>query len=201
MEARASVRWPSEDSIERNGIRGTVEIRQHDENSMAYYKVRLEGLRPKTLHGFHVHANPITSWKDLEKSCASCGGHFNPEGKEHGSVLNELPGERHAGDLINNIRADGHGRVRVEFWDDKATLIPSDDRPYTVIGKSLVIHEGTDDLGRQGDSSCLPYIDSQNIINYGSREDEVAFYLDPKKRAESLRTGNAGARLACGNIS
>ena len=52
------------------------------------------------------------------------GGHFNPEGKQHGSILNDIPGESHAGDLINNVQADDHGVVKVEFWDDKATIIP-----------------------------------------------------------------------------
>ena len=59
-----------------------------------------------------------------------------------------------------------------------------------------MIHEGTDDLGRMGDCPCLPYIDSQNVINSGGGEDNVISYLDPQRIAASLKTGNAGDRVA-----
>lgn len=196
----AEVRWPSPDSAQKGDFRGHVRIRQTSSRDPAYYCVSLEGLRPNTLHGFHIHTNPVTSWDDLHTSCASCGGHFNPTDQEHGSVLNQLPHMRHAGDLINNVKADGFGRVCVNFWDDMAVLIPSRERPYTIIGKSLVVHEGIDDLGRQGMSPNMPYVYSKNIVMHGSDESEVVAYEDVERREGSLETGNAGSRLACGNI-
>ena len=200
MIISAEVRWPGPDSAQRVGIRGSVVISQEKPDCPAYYQVNLKGLKPNSYHGFHIHDKPITSAKDLNKTCQSCGGHFNPTGKQHGSVLNDLPQERHAGDLINNLRADSTGTVKVSFYDDMAILIPTNKTPYTVMGKSIVIHEDRDDLGRQGVSPVLPYVDSKNIRYDGSPEDDVHFYQDEKKRDESLVTGNAGARLACGNI-
>ena len=200
MSVSAEVRWPSNDSVSRVGIRGSVIIIQETPSTPALYRVKLSGFKPNSYHGFHIHTNAINSWNDLNKSCQSCGGHFNPTNKQHGSVLNELTNERHVGDLINNLRADSTGAVNVEFCDDLATLIPTRERPYTVIGKSIVVHEKADDLGRQGISKNLPYVDSKRIYYPGTSEDSVNFYTDEEKRKESLVTGNAGARLACGNI-
>ena len=200
MSISAEVRWPSQDSAARPGIRGTVTIVQNSPDTPALYRVRLSGLKPNSYHGFHIHESPVTSFNDLNKSCKDCGGHFNPTDKQHGSVLNEFPDERHVGDLINNLRADSTGLVNVDFYDDMAILIPTRKTPYTVIGKSIVVHDLPDDLGRQGISKVLPYVDSKHIRYPGTSEDMVAFYPDPKKRDESKVTGNAGARLACGNI-
>ena len=163
MSISAEVRWPSENSVQRLGIRGTVTIRQDHPNSPALYKVRITGLKPNSYHGFHIHDKPITSFNDLNKSCENCGGHFNPTNKQHGSILNELPNERHVGDLINNLRADSTGLVNVDFYDNLAVLIPTIKTPYTVISKSIVIHDLSDDLGRQGVSEVLPYVDSKHI--------------------------------------
>ena len=200
MSLTAEVKWPSENSIERTGFRGCVKISQDHPNANIKFKVKMEGLKPNKLFGFHIHEKAVTSWEDLNKSCESCGGHFNPLNQDHGSVLNEFPDMRHAGDLINNVRSNGVGRVNVEFEDNLAALIPSKDRPYTIIGKSLVVHAGTDDLGRQGISKAMPYIDAQSIVHRGTTEENVVFYDCPKKRKSSLTNGNAGARIACGNI-
>jgi Cu/Zn superoxide dismutase len=197
---QAQVVWPSPDSAQRPGFRGTVTITQEGPEHPAHFKVRLEGLDPYGLHGFHIHTNPITDLKDLEKTCKTCGGHFNPTGQKHGSILNKNPYERHVGDLINNVKADQNGRVCVDFYDDMATLIPTEAKDYTILGKSLVVHEGTDDLGRRGRSSEMPYVYSTGKVKKGSKERDVVPYDQASLRKESKVTGNAGGRLACGNI-
>ena len=195
---KATVEW----TAKRDGVQGTVRISQRDRHSPAVYEVSIDVGRPG-LYGFHIHQNPATGGpEDLEQTCASCGGHFNPLGKEHGSVLNSNPDERHAGDLINNVWADENGHIRVTFEDDLAILIPSppDNKNYTVIGKSLVLHQDTDDLGRGGryEGGHPPYI-------YGKQEwrahrGEFVRYSQPDLLAGSAQTGNAGSRMACGNI-
>ena len=52
---------------------------------------------------------------------------------------------------------------------------------YGILGRSVVIHSDEDDLGKGG-------IDNNGNI------------IDEKIREESLKTGNAGKRIACGVI-
>lgn len=85
-------------------------------------------------HGMHVH-----EYGTLEDSCRGTGRHFNPLDKEHGSPLDD---ERHVGDL-GNI-----------FFSNQTALIESHDKqaslngPNSIIGRSIVIHQRLDDLGR-----------------------------------------------------
>ncbi|WP_159888302.1 superoxide dismutase family protein [Paenibacillus puerhi] len=108
-------------------------------------KVILEvsGLPPGT-HGFHIHEKAFTGM-DL----ASAGGHFNPEGKQHGH--NNEAGA-HLGDLPNlEVGADGKGRV--EYVIPGAAL---DGGSHSILGRSLIIHAAADDgksdpAGNSGD--------------------------------------------------
>merc|ERR1719462_680962 len=76
------------------------------------------------LHGFHIHENG-----DLSDDCKGSGGHYNPNGNNHGAPGAE---DRHVGDLGN---------------------IASSDK--SVIGRAIVVHEGTDDLGLGGEEDSL----------------------------------------------
>jgi superoxide dismutase, Cu-Zn family len=73
---------------------------------------------------------------------SSAGGHFNPEGKQHG-LLN--PAGPHAGDLPNiTIAADGAGRL--ESMDTHVTLGTGTRSLLDADGSALVIHAGPDDF-------------------------------------------------------
>ncbi|KAK7909931.1 hypothetical protein WMY93_014615 [Mugilogobius chulae] len=91
----------------------------------------IDGLQPGA-HGLHVHA-----LGDLTQDCLSCGEHYNPSGRQHGG-----PGdsERHVGDL-GNIVAGEDGRASFRLEDDQLKV-------WDVIGRSLVVDAGEDDLGR-----------------------------------------------------
>lgn len=78
---------------------------------------------------------------------------------------------RHAGDLGNILTLDGFPLTLVYLLDRGVTLGDGGERD--IAGRAIVVHAGEDDLGQgQGDLA-----------------------------EESRRTGNAGARVACGVIT
>jgi len=92
-------------------------------------------------HGFHIH-----TYGDISKGCESLGGHYNPLDKDHGDRVkvgedgkHSVNLDRHVGDL-GNIEANSRGESVFDFYD---TLINIDD----IIGRSIVVHAGKDDLG------------------------------------------------------
>jgi len=117
-------------------------------------KGTITGLTPGE-HGFHIH-----EFGDMSDGCKSMGGHYNPDGVDHGNL-----GDGHVGDL-GNITADGSGVAKFTIRADRVDLLG--DR--SVVGRGIVVHSDKDDLGKGGDE-------------------------------ESLKTGNAGDRLACGVIT
>jgi len=70
----------------------------------------------------------------------SCAGIFNPFGKNHGAPEDE---ERMVGDL-GNIEVSDSGDCKVMVEDRVVKLIG----PHSVIGRSVVLKAGEDDLGR-----------------------------------------------------
>lgn len=91
------------------------------------------GLSPGN-HGFHIHR----SGNETGGSHTLCA-HYNPFGKSHGD-LND-PGA-HAGDL-GNLFFESNGECTSVFVADQVSL----SGPYSVLGRSFVIHADPDDLG------------------------------------------------------
>lgn len=105
---------------------------------------------PPGIHGFHIHESA-----NMRKGCNSLGSHYNPFGNMH-SGLNEL--ENHIGDL-GNINVDATGRCNSVIM---VNYLPMSGK-YSVIGRSMVIHSGMDDLGKGGNE------DSKKTGNSGGR--------------------------------
>jgi Cu-Zn family superoxide dismutase len=91
---------------------------------------------PPGAHGIHFHAVGT-----CEPDFAAAGGHYNPEGKQHGL---ENPAGAHAGDLPNlMINDDGTGS-----YDHKTMMVTLGSGPTTLYdadGTSIIIHAGPDD--------------------------------------------------------
>jgi Cu-Zn family superoxide dismutase len=99
--------------------------------------VSLEGL-PAGEHAIHVHETGACDAPDFK----TAGGHFNPEGKQHGL---ENPMGSHAGDMPN-FTVDADGKASIENRKVSASL--NQDSPDYLLksgGTALVIHAGPDD--------------------------------------------------------
>ena len=130
-------------------VQGAIKFKQKP-GQPTIIKGIVKGLTPGK-HGFHIH-----EYGDLSDGCDSAGGHYNPDGVDHGNLK-----QGHVGDL-GNIVADKSGTARFQLKAERVIL-------KDVVGRAIVIHADADDLGKGGDE-------------------------------ESLKTGNAGARIACGII-
>lgn len=151
---------------------GTVKFHQCSPKHKTLIIFDISDLPVNTTRGIHIHR-----LGDLTKGCASLCQHWDPNPKQrHGSV--ELFGaDRHVGDLVNNIVSDSNGQVKFSYYDDLVGLFS----PYSVIGRSVVIHDRQDDLGIFRDE----HGEDGNFT---------------KRAEESGKTGNAGARVACAVI-
>jgi Cu-Zn family superoxide dismutase len=137
-------------------VKGTITLSQEDARSDTIITYNITGLDANAARGFHVHVSG-----DLTKGCAGAAGHYNPFSAEHGAPKDE---NRHVGDL-GNIQSDASGFAVGKIEDPLVKLIG----PTSVYGRAIVVHGGTDDLGKGAS-------------------------------ADSKKTGNAGARPACGVI-
>jgi len=192
--------------VSGNGVSGTVRFSQKSPSAPVLVSIAIKGFKKKK---FDVHAIHIHEYGDTTSGCASLGGHWNPTRTSHGCM--GMTTTSHAGDLINNINPDENGEVHVEFMDRRLTLHGDDN----IIGRSVVIHASPDDLGLQGvllsSGHVLRYRDmSDNELRSFIRERELTtdpLILNGNKAimvrfldTNSLSTGNAGRRLACGVI-
>ena len=79
----------------------------------------------------------------------------NPFGKGHGAPSDS---DRHVGDL-GNFKTDGQGNAKGSVTDQQVKLIGE----HSVLGRTLVVHAGTDDLGKGGNE------ESKKTGNAGGR--------------------------------
>ena len=87
---------------------------------------------PEGVLGFHIHAVGA-----CEPPFQSAGGHFNPDGHQHG--IENLQG-MHAGDLPN-IHVPASGALTVEHFAMGLTL----DQVLDEDGAAMMVHSGADD--------------------------------------------------------
>lgn len=98
--------------------------------------ISAEGLIPGP-HGFHVHAVGTCTAPDF----TSAGGHFNPDGKQHGL---QNPAGAHVGDMPNLV-ADAAGKASVTAVAQRATLAAGATSLFDTDGSAVVIHANADD--------------------------------------------------------
>ncbi|KAF8248132.1 copper/zinc binding superoxide dismutase [Wilcoxina mikolae CBS 423.85] len=119
------------------GVSGTVKFSQENENAPTIIDYEIQHTDANAQRGMHIH-----EFGDNTNGCTSAGPHFNPHGKTHGAPSDEV---RHAGDL-GNITTDETGLAKGRIEDNVVKLIG----PHSVLGRTVVVHSGTDDLGKGG---------------------------------------------------
>merc|ERR1712179_533314 len=138
---------PNKDMPTSN-VNGLITISQRkDKKGPVYFDLDLEGFdvqRDGYLHGFHIHALPVTN----DNKCGAAKGHFNPLNAHHGGPTAQT---RHVGDL-GNIRVDEDGELEGYILSDNFVAFAGDN---SIIGKSIVVHAGEDDLGLGGAPDSL----------------------------------------------
>lgn len=90
-------------------------------------------------HGLHIH-----QFGSCDNEGKAAGGHYNPDGVQHGLLTKDGFAGAHAGDLGNiMVGEDGHGELKV--------FIPGlslSDGEYNVAGRAVILHEKEDDFGQ-----------------------------------------------------
>merc|ERR1719270_494734 len=109
-----------------------------------------------------------------QTSPTGAGPHWNPLNLDHGAPEDEI---RHVGGL-GNITADADGHSKGSMTDHQVKLFEHE-KYGSVVGRSMMIHAKEDDLG----------------LGDNSKANEPG---PPQDGFVSKITGNAGARIACG---
>ena len=125
-----------------NKINGTIYFYEMDDKSVMI-DINLSGFKKNAIHAMHIHEAG-----DLTENCMGTCAHFNPYGKNHGGIDSK---ERHVGDL-GNIKADINGNINMKIIDK---IIKLRGTKCNIIGRSVVIHDGIDDLGKGGFEDSL----------------------------------------------
>ncbi|WP_417389492.1 superoxide dismutase family protein [Gimesia sp.] len=153
-------------------VTGMVQLKQS--KGMVHLTGKIEGLSPGK-HGFHIHEFGDISAVDG----SSAGGHYDPEGHQHGK-----PGkaEHHAGDL-GNITADQNGIAVIDKRSE-------DFKISDVIGRSIVVHAGADDLTSQPSGDAGPRA-GLGVIGIAKSEPKAKADLPARTRGSSRQKTRA----------
>jgi Cu-Zn family superoxide dismutase len=87
-------------------------------------------------HAVHIHQKPVCDAPDFK----TAGGHFNPDGKQHGL---ENPLGHHNGDLGKNITIGENHMGEITYKVNYLSMTPG--APNSVFGTSIMVHEKPDD--------------------------------------------------------
>jgi superoxide dismutase, Cu-Zn family len=110
-----------------------------EKNGKVTFVAKVAGLQPG-LHAIHIHEKSDCTAADG----SSAGGHWNPTFKKHGKWGSA---EYHKGD-IGNFTADAKGNGTITLTTDE-WCVGCGDATKDVLGKGLIVHQGTDDFTTQ----------------------------------------------------
>ncbi|MEM7085740.1 MAG: superoxide dismutase family protein [Bacteroidota bacterium] len=118
-------------------------------------EVKISGLEPGT-HAIHIHEKADCSSADGKSS----GGHWNPTFQDHGKWGD--PKGYHKGDIGNFVVSEdgvGHVNFTTDEW-----CIGCGDEKRDVLGKAIIVHQGTDDFTSQPSGAAGARVSCGGII-------------------------------------
>jgi superoxide dismutase, Cu-Zn family len=115
---------------------GTASFKKDKKGDLLDVEISLINMPPGE-HAVHIHQNPVCDAPDFK----GAGGHFNPDGKQHG-IKN--PMGHHNGDLPQNIMISSSNSGEMSFKVNYLSLAP--DAANSILGHSIVVHEKADDM-------------------------------------------------------
>ncbi len=133
-------------------VAGTAKFTEKDGEVTLIAKI--SGLKPG-VHAIHIHEKSDCTAADGTSS----GGHWNPTFKKHGQFG---VGEYHKGD-IGNFTADEKGNGTITFKTNE-WCIGCGDATKDVLGKGLIVHQGTDDFTTQPTGNAGARVACSGII-------------------------------------
>lgn len=134
-------------------VTGTVVFVEED--GMVTMSANLTGLSEGT-HAIHIHEKADCSSPDGK----SAGGHWNPTKEPHGKWGS--PEGYHKGD-IGNFKANASGEGSITFATNE-WCIDCDDMKENIIGKAIIVHEGTDDYTSQPSGAAGSRVSCGGVI-------------------------------------
>lgn len=147
---------PSTKAIARLENHGHVKFEENSDETVI--TVDVYGFQPGK-HGFHIHEKG-----SVELGCDSLCAHYNPYNTKHGGRDDDKE-HRHVGDL-GNLEVGQDGTCKMTFRDNLVKLTGE----YSVLNRSIIIHEDEDDLGKGGDEESLKTGNSGKRISCGKIE-------------------------------
>ena len=136
-------------------VKGNVKFHQCTPESIVQVIFDLYGMEPNKTRACHIH-----EYGDTRQGCTSLGAHLNLNNTEHGSIFIDI-NDSHTGDLLNNINIDKDGKFKISYNDPRLNMFGN--IKNSIIGCSVIIHDGIDDLGLGGNE------ESKKTGNAGGR--------------------------------
>ena len=124
----------------KNNSGAIGKLRFNETKGIVKLEAKFMNLSPG-IHAIHLHEKADCSSPDGK----SAGGHWNPTFNKHGKWGDE--NGYHKGDIGNfEVDENGNGAITMETneW-----CIDCEDESKNIIGKAVIVHQGTDDLTSQ----------------------------------------------------
>lgn len=123
-------------TTETSTVRGRAALKDAPEGLEV--SLTVTGVSPGT-HGWHIH-----QFGECGDGGNAAGGHYNPDGAQHGFLPKDGLAKAHPGDLGNiEVGSDGSGSLTVTL--PSVTLSGG---KYNVAGRAIILHEKVDDFGQ-----------------------------------------------------